>query len=224
MKAKKPKYLHRRYDVEFGGIGGHSRIVKGSTLYRMLKSGDLPGGDHTYVIRDGRITREGVFLMTAAELGMSFTALCVLAAIIRICEMSIMEGPNLGLERKAIYSYFYLTASKSRIKAALVKICKMGLIYNTTDRHVILIYNKVNRIRKKYPLDIVADYVREEIDSDGSELYGVCGNMRSLRSLDSLSFDRKTSKSTRKRSNTGPINGYLALEEDATGTKKVQTA
>ena len=63
------------------------RLVKNSATYNMCVYGPIIQGDHLYLVHDGKLTKYAKWLMLAADMGLTFLELCILARILKLKEI-----------------------------------------------------------------------------------------------------------------------------------------
>ncbi len=97
----------------FEGITNRSCIRKNSKVYHMLKHGPFPES-FSYLVNDGKITKEGRWLMLACDMGLSFAELCVLVYIVRYCTGTI--------SRQMIHDFFVGVMPLQRVVDILSKL------------------------------------------------------------------------------------------------------
>ncbi len=115
-----------------------SRIVKGSAIYKMLKYGPLPEGNFQYLIKNGKVTIYARWLLSAADLGLSFLELCILARLISVLQIHRRFGGGEHVYRRYHLDDEFVCSksnfSRQTVWNALTRLVNKGYVI-TGHRH-----------------------------------------------------------------------------------------
>ncbi len=152
----------------FDGVTYNSYIRKDSKVYTMLKHGPLPD-NYSYLVKDGKITKEARWLLLACDMGLSFAELCVLGYMILLYRESTQNTRALSwMCRPWVYDSFAYFLDFWTVQNIFAKFKKMGLIktYRPGRRAVVFQKNIIEKIIKSHrqEIDELEVYVRTQLD------------------------------------------------------------
>ncbi len=158
---------------------GYANIKKGSETYMMLKYGPQPKGNHSYLVRDGKVTREAKWLLFACDLRISFLELCILSFVILHHMKREKRGMNTSLERKMLYHLFGGILSRQSIVDVLTKLRKRGFIKHSGKKSVD-VDDKAAKLIKSNKAEIyeIREYIEKNLDVKLSSLSTVDPKLR----------------------------------------------
>ena len=176
QNRKRVPRIFERPGRNFIGLAPRCHIRKHSALYRVLKNGGNLPEQHSSLIRDGKVTQQGRWLLMACDLGLAFSDLCILAWLL-VKHQRIMEAgwsPDSTppkFFREWVYNTFGETMSAAHIRVALAKLKKRGYIKVAQYHSIRVVRHRMDYMMGTHGDDLVA--LQKFVDDN-------CGDVREM--------------------------------------------